>query len=118
MGLTEPNLTNDGCFTPKHELIRLISSNAMRHGIISKHQQWNMQRPTALLFFWERLQETWKCTIESLTDGISTWIVRHGHRLLDVIHGVQFGNNCIFKTSALITVNVGWNPIDIKPFVN
>ena len=56
--------------------------------------------------------------IKSLTDGISMQIVRHGHRLLDVIPGVQFGYNCIFKTLAFITVNASWNPIDIKPFVN
>ena len=35
------------------------------------------------------------------------WIERHGHRLLDVIHGVQFGDDVIFKTSALLTVIVG-----------
>ena len=46
------------------------------------------------------------------------WIVRHGHRLLDVIHGVQFIYNGIFKTSALITVNVGQNTIDIEAPVN
>ena len=45
-------------------------------------------------------------------------IVRHGHRLLDVIHGVQFRYDGIFKTSALITVNAGQNPIDIEPLVN
>ena len=28
------------------------------------------------------------------------WIVQHGHRLLDVIHGVQLGNYGIFKTLA------------------
>ena len=53
--------------------------------------------------------------IESFTDGISTWIVRHGHRLLDVIHQVQFRDYSIFKTSALITVNAGQNPIDSRP---
>ena len=56
--------------------------------------------------------------IKSLTDGISMWIVRCGHRVLDVIHGVQFGYNCIFLTLALIAVNEGWYPIDIKPFVD
>ena len=28
------------------------------------------------------------------------------------------GDDVIFKTLALITMNVGWSPIDIKPFVN
>ena len=46
------------------------------------------------------------------------WIVRHGHGLLDVIHGVQFRYDCIFKPSALITVNAGQNPIDIEPLVD
>ena len=54
--------------------------------------------------------------IKSLPDGISMQIVRHGHKLLDVIHGVQFRYYGIFKALALITVNVGWNPIDIEPF--
>ena len=36
-------------------------------------------------------------------------IVWHGHRLLDVIHGVQLGNYGILKTSALVTVNMGWD---------
>ena len=58
------------------------------------------------------------CTIEPFTNRIPAWIVRHGHRLLDVIHGVQMGDDVIFKTSALVTVNVGWNPIDVKPFVD
>ena len=30
----------------------------------------------------------------------------------------RLGDYIIFKTSALITVNAGWNPIDIEPFVN
>ena len=41
-----------------------------------------------------------------------------GHRLLDVVHGVQFGHYDILKTSALIAVNVGQNPIDVKPLVD
>ena len=45
-------------------------------------------------------------------------IVRCGYRLLDVIHGVEFGYYDIFKTSALTTVNAGLNPIDIKPLVD
>ena len=45
-------------------------------------------------------------------------IVRHGHRLLDVIHGVQFRYDCIYNASALITVNVGQNPTDIEPLVD
>ena len=65
-----------------------------------------------------RLQETSQCMIKSLTDGISMWIVRCGHRLLDVIHEVQSRYNRIFKTSALIAVNVGQNTIDVEPFVN
>ena len=56
--------------------------------------------------------------IKSLTDGISTWIVMCGHRLLEVMHGVQLRDYGIFKTSALTTVNAGWDPIDIEPFVN
>ena len=56
-----------------------------------------MQRPTAFLFLWERLQKSEHCTTESFTDGISTQIVWHGHRLLDVIHGVQLRNYGIFK---------------------
>ena len=56
--------------------------------------------------------------IEPFTDGIPMWIVRCGHRLLDVILEVQMGDNTIFKTLALIAVNAGQNPIDIKPFVN
>ena len=46
------------------------------------------------------------------------WIVRCGHRLLYVIHGVQLGDYNIFKNLALITVNVGQNPTDIEPFIN
>ena len=56
--------------------------------------------------------------IKSLTDGISMQIVRHGHRLLDVIHGVQFRYYGIFKASALITLNAGQNPIDVEPFAD
>ena len=56
--------------------------------------------------------------IKSLTDGISTWIVRHGHRLLDVIHGVQLGDYGVFKTLALIAMNAGWDPIDVEPFAD
>ena len=56
--------------------------------------------------------------IEPFTDGISTWIVRHGHRLPDVIHGVQVGNYIILKALDLIDVNAGQNPIDIEPFVD
>ena len=41
----------------------------------------------------------------------------HGHRLLDVIHGVQMRDDIILKTSTLITLHVSWNPIDIKPLV-
>ena len=47
---------------------------------------------------------------------IPTLVVRHGHRLLDVIHGVQMGD-VILKTLAFITLNVGQNPIDLKLFV-
>ena len=43
-------------------------------------------------------------------------IVWHGHRLLDVIHGVQLGFYGIFKTSAIITVNMGQDAIHIEPF--
>ena len=56
--------------------------------------------------------------IKSFTYRIPMWVVRCGHSLLDLIHGVQVGDNVIPKTLALITVNVGWNPIDEKPFVN
>ena len=56
--------------------------------------------------------------IKSLTGGISMQIVRHGHRLLDVTHSIQLGYYGILKTSALITVNAGWNPIDVKLLVN
>ena len=54
--------------------------------------------------------------VKSLTDGISMWIVRYGHRLLDVIHGVQLRNYGILKTSALVTVNTGQDAIHIEPF--
>ena len=54
--------------------------------------------------------------IKSLTDGISMQIVRHGNKLLDVMHGVQFGDYVIFKTLALIAVIVGQNSIDVEPF--
>ena len=97
LGKTQPSIMNSGCFSPKHELIRLIACHTMRHGIISKHQRWNMQRLIAVLFLWERLQKSKQCTIKSFTDGISTQIVRHGHGLLDVIHGVQLSNYGIFK---------------------
>ena len=43
-------------------------------------------------------------------------IVWGGHRLLDVIHGVQLGNYSIFKTLALIAVNVGQDAIHIESF--
>ena len=56
--------------------------------------------------------------IESFTDGISMQIVWHGHRLFDVLHGVQLGYYGIFKTSALTTVNAGWDTIYIEPFLN
>ena len=56
--------------------------------------------------------------MKSFADGIPMWIVWCGHRLLDVIHGVQVGYYGIFKTSALITVNAGWDAIHIKPFLN
>ena len=36
-------------------------------------------------------------------------IARCGHRLLDVMHGVQMGDYIIFTTLAFIMVNVGWN---------
>ena len=36
--------------------------------------------------------------IESFADGISTWVVWHGCRLLDVIHGVQLGYYGIFQS--------------------
>ena len=39
------------------------------------------------------------------------------HRLLDIIHGGQMGDYIIFKTSAFITVNMGQNPINVKPLV-
>ena len=39
-----------------------------------------------------------------------------GHRLLDVIHGVQLGNYGILKTLALVAVNMGWDVIHIEPF--
>ena len=44
------------------------------------------------------------------------WIVWRGHRLLDVMHGVQLRNYGIFKTSALVTVNMGPDAIHIEPF--
>ena len=46
------------------------------------------------------------------------WIARHGHRMLDVTHGVQIRDDVILKVSALINVNMGQNPIDVKSFVN
>ena len=49
--------------------------------------------------------------------GSSMQIVWCGHRLLDFIHGVQLGNYGIFKTSALVTVNMGKNAIHIEPFL-
>ena len=45
-------------------------------------------------------------------------IVWCGCRLIDVIHGVQLGYYGIFKTLALITVNVGCDAIYIEPFLN
>ena len=45
-------------------------------------------------------------------------VVRQGNRLFEVKHRVQMGDDVILKTSALITMNVGWNPIGIKPFVD
>ena len=56
--------------------------------------------------------------IKSLTDGISTWIVRCGCRLLDVIHGVQLGDYSIFKTFNLIIMNGSKDPIDVEPLVD
>ena len=56
--------------------------------------------------------------IEPFTNQIPTQIVRCGHRLIDVIHGVQMGDYIIFKTSALVTVNTGQNPIHIEPFID
>ena len=56
--------------------------------------------------------------IEPFTNRISTQILRCGHRLLDIIHGVQMGDDVILKTSALVTVNVGQNSRDVKPFVD
>ena len=49
---------------------------------------------------------------------IPTRIVRCGCRLLDFIHGVQMEEDVILETLALITMNVGQNPIDVKPLVN
>ena len=43
-------------------------------------------------------------------------IVGCGHRLLDAIHGLQLGNYGIFKTSTLVTVNMGRHAIHIEPF--
>ena len=74
-----------------------------------------MQKPIWLLFFWQNLYEIYHCMIKSFTYRIPKQVVRHGHRLLD---GVQMGDDVILKTSALITMNGGQNPIDIKPFVN
>ena len=42
-------------------------------------------------------------------------IAWHGHRLLDVIHGVQLGNYGIFETLALVAVNAGRDAIHIEP---
>ena len=47
-----------------------------------------------------------------------SWIVWHGHRLLDVINGVQLGNYGILKPSALVTVNTGQDGIHIEPLFN
>ena len=55
--------------------------------------------------------------IKPFTDGIYMWVVKHCCRLLDVICGVQVENYRILKTSALIAVNAGWNPIEKEPFV-
>ena len=55
---------------------------------------------------------------KSFAYKIPTWVVRHGHRLLDVIDGVRMGDDVILKTSAFITVGMGGNPIDIKAFVD
>ena len=49
---------------------------------------------------------------------ISMYILWCGHRLLDVIHGVQLGYYGIFKASALITMNAGHDTIYIEPFLN
>ena len=56
--------------------------------------------------------------IEPFKNRIPTKIVRCGCGLLDVTHGVQNGDDVIFKTLALITMNMGQYPIDIKPFVD
>ena len=76
-----------------------------------------MQRPTAFLFLWERLQKSEQCMIKCFADGISMQIVWCGHRLLYVIHGVQLRNYVIFKTSALVAVNTGRDVIHIEPFL-
>ena len=55
--------------------------------------------------------------IKSFADGISTRIVWRGCRLLYVIHGVQLRNYDIFKTSALVAVNMGRDAIHIEPFL-
>ena len=54
--------------------------------------------------------------IKLFTDGISMQIVWCGHRLLDVIYGVQLGNYGILKTLALVTVNMGRDAKHIEPF--
>ena len=56
--------------------------------------------------------------IKPFTDGISTQIVWHGHRLLDVIHEVQLGNYGIFKNSAPVAVYTDQDAIHIEPFFN
>ena len=52
--------------------------------------------------------------IKPFINKIPTWIVRCGHRLLDVMHGVQIGDDVIFQALALVTVNVGQNPTDVN----
>ena len=55
---------------------------------------------------------------ESLTLRIPTRIVRHGYRLIYVVHGVQMQQNLILKTATVIPVNLRQNSIDVKLFVD
>ena len=56
--------------------------------------------------------------IKSLTLRATTKTVGHGHRLPDVVHGVQIGKDVILETVTFVTMNMSWNTTEVEPFVN
>ena len=56
--------------------------------------------------------------IKPLILKVTTSIVSHGHRLFNVGHGVQMGQDIILKTTTFVTMNLSWNTLDIESFVN